>query len=579
MSRESPSTLQFPCPGCSNRLQVRAGTGGKSGTCPKCGTRFTVPVAGDGPILNQKVFDLDETVATGSAPKPVPRRQAGTPDPAPSSNRSLLLIGVGLSAAAFLVATVLAAVVFLGGPDQDEASVDASTPENTSQPSEHKAPGGQVPGAGITQDAGSHPSTPAAGTAVPSSTVQKEPSGQDTSPKVEEPVPSPPEPVRRPPPPVATRPAPVNRAAAIDAALSRVKSAAAYIQGRYGRGSGFLIAPNIVATNSHVVLCDLMEDVTVRFMSNDLLEKKGYGVELLYEDKARDLVLLKLDESPGRNPLKVSSTFRTNGRPSVYVVGSPAQPNPGSALLNVVEKASCDEEIEQIGGQPFYRLRFAADRTNDVRIGPGNSGGAVVDEKGEVIGVLTLGEFSVADGRPTGKANCIPYRAMHSAMTEIGRPEQWKEAAAGATARHALDIAMICYHADVLLASVLIQARTDFVTRERDEALRQAFNTSDRKIAERGAPAMKILRDGTELTPAQAAQLRNMRQSLDDLRITVKKTRFTQADYDRARKAERVCLNAFAKLSEESRMSGEFIDMMRTTILAQTGVRIERTKP
>ena len=48
----------------------------------------------------------------------------------------------------------------------------------------------------------------------------------------------------------------------------RVKNATAYFDGKHGHGSGFVVLPNVVATNSHVIREEGLEDIVIRFVNS-----------------------------------------------------------------------------------------------------------------------------------------------------------------------------------------------------------------------------------------------------------------------------------------------------------------------
>jgi S1-C subfamily serine protease len=371
----------------------------------------------------------------------------------------------------------------------------------------------------------------------------------------------------------------------------RVKPSVALIEGKYGHGSGFLVAPNVIATNSHVVLNDLLDNVTVRFTTNGLPDDKGLKVRLLYEDKGRDLVLLVLEKDPRRPALAVAKAFSTMSRPEVFVVGNPAQALPGMALTNVVAQARCDEEVVLFEKKPYYRLNFPTG-PGDILIGPGNSGGPTVNENGEVIGIVTLAEIG-RDRRPAGRAYCIPANAIHDALKEVGPAQEWKPRIEKATARHTLDIAAINVYANALLGFALIESRTKLpggrsgiwfpgdLNRllENDKELIKIFQAADRRFRDISGPAIKAVNESynKELPSAELWLLRGMREKLDQLRATVRKQQgFSAAEYKRAETAQEQCRKNFDKICKESGMGAEFIQLMLTTVMREAGINVVR---
>ena len=48
------SLVRFSCPGCGKNLKAPETAAGRQSTCPKCGTRVTVPVRGDAAVQSSK---------------------------------------------------------------------------------------------------------------------------------------------------------------------------------------------------------------------------------------------------------------------------------------------------------------------------------------------------------------------------------------------------------------------------------------------------------------------------------------------------------------------------------------------
>jgi hypothetical protein len=102
---------------------------------------------------------------------------------------------------------------------------------------------------------------------------------------------------------VAAPEAPADQAQAIRATtvelgteevVQRFAPAVATIRGKLGSGSGFLVAPNILATNHHVIGIEFINQLAVHFPSAPPDKRGPYGVSLLAEDARRDLAFLRL---------------------------------------------------------------------------------------------------------------------------------------------------------------------------------------------------------------------------------------------------------------------------------------------
>ena len=136
-----------------------------------------------------------------------------------------------------------------------------------------------------------------------------------------------------------------------------------------GSGSGFFVAPDRVVTNQHVV--EGAYRAEVKMISGNVYSVKG----LLAADGEADIVLLQVDVPATLvNPLIVSRTSPQEGE-SVVVIGNPLGFLEGSVSTGVV---SAVRDIPRVG----RLIQITAP------ISPGSSGSAVVNMRGQVIGMV-----------------------------------------------------------------------------------------------------------------------------------------------------------------------------------------------
>lgn len=133
------------------------------------------------------------------------------------------------------------------------------------------------------------------------------------------------------------------------------------------RGSGFFVQRNRIATNFHVI--DGATGGTARLVGRET----GYPVERIYVgDKKHDLAILQVS-APGVEPLPIGSSEFVEIDEQIYVSGNP---------LGVLEGTFSDgiiSAIREVDGVELFQVTAP--------ISEGNSGGAVLNAKGEVIGV------------------------------------------------------------------------------------------------------------------------------------------------------------------------------------------------
>jgi S1-C subfamily serine protease len=133
-----------------------------------------------------------------------------------------------------------------------------------------------------------------------------------------------------------------------------------------GHGSGFLVSSDgYVLTAEHVV----GSDKYLKIRWSDGLEGVG---EVVRTDKRRDVALVKVDPR-GRPPLAMRRVAPQPGD-TVFAIGAPLDAQLQSTVTRGVASAN-----RILDGFAFIQ--------SDVTVNPGNSGGPLLDEKGQVLGV------------------------------------------------------------------------------------------------------------------------------------------------------------------------------------------------
>jgi S1-C subfamily serine protease len=154
-----------------------------------------------------------------------------------------------------------------------------------------------------------------------------------------------------------------------------------------GHGSGFLASTDgYVMTAEHVV----GSDKYVKIRWSDGLEGLG---EVVRTDKRRDVAIVKTD-ARGRQPLAFRREAPQPGD-TVFAIGAPIDTTLQSTVTRGVASAN-----RIMDGFSFIQ--------SDVTISPGNSGGPLLDEKGEVLGICDLTFRPAGADVPTGINYFIP---------------------------------------------------------------------------------------------------------------------------------------------------------------------------
>lgn len=152
------------------------------------------------------------------------------------------------------------------------------------------------------------------------------------------------------------------------------------ITGSEGDGSGFMIYPNIILTNNHVI--SFNDDLRVKDYSG-----KTVTAKIIATDTVRDLAVLEVDGLYSAQLL-----WRTDpiGRLyDVYAVGFPTDGKDVSITKGIISALTKDE---------YNNNQYIQ---TDAAINPGNSGGPLLDECGKVVGINTA---SLRDAQNIGFA-------------------------------------------------------------------------------------------------------------------------------------------------------------------------------
>jgi serine protease Do len=173
----------------------------------------------------------------------------------------------------------------------------------------------------------------------------------------------------------------------------------ALIAGADGTGTGFLIAPGLLLTNSHVIEDEFMPQVKVRFPSAEKNQQGPLAADLRFEDAQRDLAILEVKS--GLPPLRIAPGYTFRKGEDIVVIGNPGA---GGRLIleNAISRGIMSTRV-MLENYPYYQL--------GISVNPGNSGGPVFDSTGAVIGVLSRGNRD-----KEGLAYCIPVEDVHAAI-------------------------------------------------------------------------------------------------------------------------------------------------------------------
>lgn len=174
-----------------------------------------------------------------------------------------------------------------------------------------------------------------------------------------------------------------------DAAPSPAPAPAPRIQREMPRGvgSGFLISPDgYLITNAHVV--DGADEITVTFP-----DKRVFKGRLIGSDPRSDVALVKIDGGKNLPTLKLGDPSRLRVGEWVIAIGSPFD------LQNTVTHGIVSAMNRETGELlPFIQT--------DAPVNPGNSGGPLINMRGEVVGINS--QIFTTSGSYAGISFAIP---------------------------------------------------------------------------------------------------------------------------------------------------------------------------
>lgn len=180
----------------------------------------------------------------------------------------------------------------------------------------------------------------------------------------------------------------------------------ALVRGKIGTGTGFLVSPNILVTNSHVVSGEFVENINFEFVgANPVVSVKGI---LRHEDPKNDVAIFEIQER--LTPLTISRSENVQSGDPVTIIG-----NPGigaNTLENAVSQGVVSTRTTLNGVE---RIQLGAS------VNHGNSGGPAFDKFGQVVGMVTS-----KSTENEGIGFCIPSGIILDAVESANKatPEQ-----------------------------------------------------------------------------------------------------------------------------------------------------------
>lgn len=151
-------------------------------------------------------------------------------------------------------------------------------------------------------------------------------------------------------------------------------------------GSGFIVAPEgIIGTNYHVV--ESLDSIIVK-TSDGIF----YDAELMMVDEKNDFAILKLKNTYGKvfQTVKMGDSDSLKVGQDVFAIGSPLGFE-YTISQGIIAAIRPEERVEFTDPNTYALVQKVFDKVIQITaaISPGNSGGALFTDKGEVVGITT----------------------------------------------------------------------------------------------------------------------------------------------------------------------------------------------
>jgi S1-C subfamily serine protease len=171
-----------------------------------------------------------------------------------------------------------------------------------------------------------------------------------------------------------------------------------------GQGSGFILNKDgLILTNNHVISDGQKVEVK-------LSDKHTYKAQVIGVDPNHDLALLKIN-APNLVPATLAESQGLIVGQRVYAIGNPFGLQ-GTMTRGIISA------IRSIRGPQGNPIEDAIQ--TDAAVNPGNSGGPLLNSKGEVIGITTLIANNGAD-QSSGIGFAIPINTAKAVLDDFAK--------------------------------------------------------------------------------------------------------------------------------------------------------------
>ena len=172
-----------------------------------------------------------------------------------------------------------------------------------------------------------------------------------------------------------------------------------------GSGSGVIIRPDgYIVTNNHVIANATKVSVTLN-------DNRQYDATVVGADPATDVAIIKVDAT-GLPTIPMGNSDNLRLGEWVLAIGSPLGAQPRSTITAGIVSAkgrSMPDNSEEFKIESFIQT--------DAAVNPGNSGGALVNKKGELVGINTA--IVSQTGAYSGYSFAVPSNIVKKVVSDL----------------------------------------------------------------------------------------------------------------------------------------------------------------
>lgn len=173
---------------------------------------------------------------------------------------------------------------------------------------------------------------------------------------------------------------------------------------RRGSGSGVIISPDgFVVTNNHVI--QFADEITVTLNDN-----RVFNAEVIGRDETTDLAVLKIEGS-NLPTLEFTDSDKSRVGDWVLAVGNPFDYLTSTVTAGIISAKGRNLNIIDSEGSIESFIQ------TDAAVNPGNSGGALVDDEGRLLGINTA--IATPTGSYAGYSFAIPINLAAKIIDDI----------------------------------------------------------------------------------------------------------------------------------------------------------------